>query len=141
VTADGGAYDLWVLGPNGFHRHFTGDVSPEQRRVGEPEIRVEYDQRSDGLRLVLSNRGDVPTTFRLSANAYYQHWEPVTFRVSARGDHDFFIPLKRTAYWYDFTVRVVELEAFSRRFAGRLETGRHALSDPAIGGRARGDRG
>ena len=26
VSKDAGAYDLWVLGPNGFHRHFTGNV-------------------------------------------------------------------------------------------------------------------
>lgn len=26
TAADGGRYDLWVLGPNGFHRHFSGDV-------------------------------------------------------------------------------------------------------------------
>ncbi|HYH41832.1 MAG TPA: phospholipase C, phosphocholine-specific [Burkholderiales bacterium] len=140
VTADGGAYDLWLLGPNGFHRHFTGDVSPEQARVAEPEVRVDYDQHRDGLRLVLRNRGDVPCTFSLHANAYQRHAEPQTFRVGASDQREVFLPLKRTAYWYDYTVRVAGLDAFSRRFAGRMETGRHSLSDPAMGGRARGDR-
>jgi len=26
-SADDGRYDLWVLGPNGFHRHFKGNVT------------------------------------------------------------------------------------------------------------------
>lgn len=61
--------------------------------------------------------------------------------MGARDDRDFFLPLKLTANWYDFTVKVAGLETFSRRFAGRMETGRHSLSDPALGGKARGERG
>ena len=32
TTDDGGRYDLWVLGPNGFHRSFTGGVGPRSLR-------------------------------------------------------------------------------------------------------------
>jgi hypothetical protein len=39
-----------------------------------------------------------------------------------------------------FTVRVVGLDVYARRFAGRMETGRHSLSDPEMGGRARGEQ-
>ncbi len=53
VRADGGAYDLWVLGPNAvsspFHRQDRW--SPHQHRAPEPEIRVEYECRRHGLRL------------------------------------------------------------------------------------------
>jgi phospholipase C len=141
VSVDDGAYDLWVLGPNGFHRHFVGDFDARQRRAPEPEIRIEYDRYRDGLRLTLLNRGDAPCTFRLVANAYHHDWEPLTFRVSPRNDRDHFLPLRHSANWYDFTVRVAGLAAFSRRFAGRMETGRHSLSDPGLGGRARGEQG
>jgi phospholipase C len=142
---DEGTYDLWVLGPNGFHRHFTGDVSPYKyrgKRQGspEPEIRIEYERRRDGLCLTLVNRGDAPCTFRLVANAYHHRFDPITFRVGARKDRDQFLHLKHSANWYDFSVRVVELPDYSRRFAGRVETGRHSLSDPAMGGRARGEQ-
>lgn len=140
VTADGGAYDLWVLGPNGFHRHFTATLDAEPRRA-EPEIRVEYDLRRDALRLVLQNRGHVPCTFRVSTNAYHRRWDPPTLHVGARDERDFFIPIKGSAYWYDFTVHVAGLDGYARRFAGRMETGRHSLSDPALGGPARGTRG
>jgi phospholipase C len=35
--------------------------------------------------------------------------------------------------WYDFAVRCDSDPAFFRRFAGRVETGKHAVSDPAMG--------
>jgi phospholipase C len=142
---DGGAYDLWVLGPNGFHRHFTGKVKRHapghhhhHRDSAEPEIRVEYERDRDGIRLVLLNRGDDTRTFHVTANAYQHRWKPLSVRVPARGDRDHFIPLRTNGNWYDFTVEVVGENSYSRRFAGRVETGRHLLSDPAMGGRARG---
>jgi phospholipase C len=142
VSADGGRYDLWVLGPNGFHRHFSGElVAAHRHHAPRPEIRVDYDPRRQALRLVLSNRGDGACPFRLSSNAYQHRFEPRLFRVPARGDREALLPLKHSASWYDFTVEVEGLAAFSRRFAGRMETGRHSLSDPEMGGRARGERG
>jgi phospholipase C len=63
-------------------------------------------------------------------------------RAFATGDDsEEFLSLRNSANWYDFTVRVVELEGDSRRFAGRMETGKHSLSDPETGGRARGVQG
>jgi phospholipase C len=138
VLADGG-YDLWVLGPNGFHRHFTGDIAKRPHRRHAPEIRVDYDHRRNGLRLTLLNRGDAPCSFRVMANAYHYRWEPLNIHVGPRGDRDHFLPLKHSGSWYDFTVTVVDQSAYSRRVAGRMETGRHSLSDPGLGGRARGE--
>jgi len=140
VRDDAGSYDLWVLGPNGFHRHFTGKLTQQHHKLPEPEIRVEYDRRRDGLRLILLNRGNEPCTFRLEANAYQHRWEPLKVRLSARDDRDYLVPLKHSANWYDFTARVVGLDAYSRRFAGHMETGRHSLSDPGMGGPARGEQ-
>jgi phospholipase C len=76
-----------------------------------------------------------------TANAYQQHFEPQSFRVGAKEASEHDLPLRHSANWYDFTVRVDGLDAFSRRFAGRVETGRHSLSDPEMGGRARGEQG
>ena len=36
-------YDLWVLGPNGYHRHFKGDTNRIADSGSLPEIRVCYD--------------------------------------------------------------------------------------------------
>ncbi|HET9934806.1 MAG TPA: phospholipase domain-containing protein, partial [Polyangiaceae bacterium] len=140
TSADGGAYDLWVLGPNGFHRHFIGNVGRSRFRAAEPELRVEYDPRRDGLRLLLLNGGDEPCVFRLVANAYHPRWEPLFLRVAARDHREHMLHIKQSANWYDFTVRVAGFDSFVRRFAGRMENGRNSLSDPALGGRARGEQ-
>lgn len=43
------------------------------------------------------------------------------------------IPVVDNAYWYDFNVTVSGQPDYVRRFAGRVETGRHTVSDPALG--------
>jgi len=40
-------------------------------------------------------------------------------------------PLQESGNWYDFTVTEAE-SGFERRFAGRLETGQHGVTDPAM---------
>lgn len=141
TTADGGSYDLWVLGPNGFHRHFTGALATPQHDAAQPEIHIEYDRPGNGIRLTLQNLGTAACTFRLTANAYHPQWEPQSFPVDPAKHQDLFLPLQHSASWYDFTVHVDGQDAYSRRFAGRVETGRHSLSDPELGGRARGEQG
>lgn len=64
LADDGGKYDLWVLGPHGYRRRFTGDL----------------------------------------------------------------------AHWYDFVVTADSDAIFSPRVTGRVETGRHSVSDPAMDG-------
>ena len=134
LAADDGAYDLWVLGPSGFHRHFTGAAE-----AAEAEVRVCYDARGGNVSVRLRNDGTEPRTFALSANAYFgDAHESVT--VAAGDDTEHRWSLASSCHWYDFTVRVAGLDGWSRRFAGRVETGRPSFSDPAQGGRARGER-
>jgi phospholipase C len=65
-----GSYDLWILGHNGFHCHLAGNV----RRVGatlpSPEIDASYGIEAGELHVTLMNRGEVPCTFTVTANAY-----------------------------------------------------------------------
>ncbi len=49
--------------------------------------------------------------------------ESATLTIDTQASHN----------WYDFIVRVAQLENFQRRFAGRVETGRWTFSDPAMG--------
>ena len=60
--------------------------------------------------------------------------------MPAGADRILHFALERSAHWYDFTVTVHNLPSFRRRFAGHIETGRDSLSDPALGGPARGDQ-
>jgi phospholipase C len=128
---DGGAYDLWVLGPNGFHRHFTG-VAPDENQnpLRLPEIEVEHHARLGSVSVRLFNRGAALTTFALASNAYAPAFSAeVRVPPYARADQHW--PLRSSAQWYDFTVRVLELPGYARRFAGHVETGRDSFSDPA----------
>jgi phospholipase C len=139
LGADGGAYDLWVLGPNGFHRHFTGSVpSAPAHRAARPEIEVRYDRARGDVVVSLLNAGNAGCTFQLTANAYSDEQDSI--RVGPASATERTLPLRRSAHWYDFSIRVDELPGFVRRFAGRVETGRHSFSDPALGGPALGDR-
>jgi phospholipase C len=130
---DGGAYDLWVLAPNGFHRHFTGMAS-----AAGAEIRVGYDAGDGRVMVKLRNQAPDHLTFEVKSNAY-EH-EHHTVRVGPGRDEHLSWSLRRSGSWYDFTVQVKELTGFSRRFAGRVETGRSSFSDPALGGPAKGDQ-
>jgi len=131
-----GAYDLWVLGPYGFHRHFTGNA----RRVAaaaqpNPEVRVTPDAVNGDLVVELSNRGSLACTVSLVANKYYSV-APKVQLLAPQATATVRLPLKDSAYWYDFSVRVAGQPDFSRRFAGHLETGQPSISDPAMEGPA-----
>jgi phospholipase C len=135
-----GAYDLWVLGPNGFHRHFTGNA----RRVAaaaqpNPEVRVTPDSTNGELVVELVNTGSLACTFSLTANKYYAATPKVQL-LAPRATATVRLPLKDSAHWYDFTVRVSGQADYSRRFAGHLETGDASISDPAMEGLAQLDQ-
>jgi phospholipase C len=136
LTDDLGAYDLWVTAPNGFHRHFK-DGPLLTLRQSRPEILVRYERGGD-VKVELSNDGPDPLTFVLSANAYFDT-EP-RLEVVSNGTLMHSWSLSDSARWYDFSVEVDGKPGFLRRFAGRVETGRHSFSDPALGGIALGDR-
>jgi phospholipase C len=132
TPAVGGAYDLWVLGPNGYHRHFTGSalraVAAGQAR---PDVHVRCDAATGELVLRLMNAGAAPCTFNLNANAYAQLRQLHT--LAPRTELLVRIPLAANGYWYDLSATVSGQPDYLRRFAGRVETGRHTVSDPALG--------
>lgn len=41
--------------------------------------------------------------------------------------------IEDSAHWYDLSVSCDKRNGFLRRFAGRVETGKHSLSDPMMG--------
>ena len=133
LSRPAGAYDLWVLGPNGFHRHLMGREKPELSPRGPvAEVEVGYDLASGALTARLRNGGSTPCTFELTTNAYGKAGL-VRRRVPAQQEAVHRWALQDSAYWYDFTVRVAGLPGFARRFAGRMETGSASTSDPALG--------
>ncbi|AQV95121.1 phospholipase C, phosphocholine-specific [Cupriavidus necator] len=127
-----GQYDLWVLGPNGFHRHFRGDTNRIDDTGIAPEIRVCYDIANGDVYVDLINAGRPACHFNVQALAYRTDG-PWQVTVGANGDKSVHWSLEESGQWYDFAVTCDSDPAFYRRFAGRVETGRHTVSDPAMG--------
>ena len=74
AVGDDGLYDLWVLGPNGFHRSFKGDLGKVRGKdAPNPEIFVGYNVFDGGLHLQLRNDGDKHSQvqFTIKSNALY----------------------------------------------------------------------
>jgi phospholipase C len=40
---------------------------------------------------------------------------------------------QKSGGWYDFTISIVGDNLFAQRYAGRVETGKHSISDPLMG--------
>jgi phospholipase C len=124
--ADHGRYDLWVYGPNGFVREFRG--SHERKAHAMPEVDLEYDRANRSIRLVITNGGQGEAALSIRANAYFTQgpW-PIHVEGGGRVVREW--ALSTSHQWYDFTVHG---KHFERRFAGRMETGESAFSDPAM---------
>jgi phospholipase C len=132
-TAAGGAYDVEVHGPNGFLRRFSGDAAAAAgARAVAPEVAcARQPGAADRLVVVLANEGRVPVTLRVAPNAY--HAGGARTRTLAPGQRvEEAWPLAATGGWYDLSVTCAEQPRFLRRLAGRVETGRPSVSDPAI---------
>lgn len=80
----------------------------------------------------VSNEGAKPIKATIVVNAYRlrHHDHETTLVVPPHRTVERRWSLELTGGWYDFTVTA---GAFERRFAGRMETGRHSVSDPAMG--------
>jgi phospholipase C len=127
-ASDAERYDLWVYGPNGFVRTFKGTTAPGTPPV-KTEIELSYDPTNAVLSLKIRGEGAGEATFTITANAYRSDG-PWTLTVPAGQIAEHRWSVTDSGNWYDFTV--AGPIGFERRFAGRLETGRHGISDPAM---------
>ena len=166
MTDNAGLYDLWVLGPNGYHRQFKGNLNAlRSGGAPSPEIRVGYDTRGGDIYLQLRNEGRRDCVFTVQSNKAYPQVQAIgagrwahggagddddkrghgggggggnaddgwRVRVKGGGEETLRWRLDATGQWYDFAVTCDADAGFYRRLAGRVETGRHAVSDPAMG--------
>lgn len=124
-------YDLWVLGPNGFHRSFTGDLTAKNQKESLPEIRICVEECSYKLTLKVRNDGAKTSKLLVKANAYLANktWEIDTSPT----EQSLVLDMTEFGGWYDFTVSMQNDASFSRRFAGRIENDQDSISDPYMG--------
>ena len=122
---EGDSYDLLVLGPNGFVREFSGTAD-----MLTLDVALAYHPRRRAIELTFANHDGRPESLVL-ASAVYAPWGKRTVKLSAHGTASLTWDVSKSGNWYDLTLKGGQ--GFTRRFAGRLETGKDTVSDPATG--------
>lgn len=123
-------YHLRVYGPNGFYREFTGDNA-----TPGIEVLCRYEkapQITGNIKLHLSNYEQQDVELEIIDNAYGN----TTLRAVVTANQKnktVLLNLKKSAGWYDFTVKLKNNAATVYRFAGHVETGKAGITDPAMG--------
>lgn len=127
---DNGRYHFRVHGPNGFYREFRGTNT-------DPSIGVKCGYESSvsktptgKINLTIANQTAKALVVEVSDNSYglpAQHKE-----VPAAGQTVLTIDTGTSFGWYDLSVKVPGQEGYESRFAGRVETGKELMSDPAM---------
>lgn len=121
-------YDLWLLGPNGWHRHFCGVF-----RARWPRVQLAFDRLGTPT-LALVNPLARAATFSVMAATYGER-KARELSVPARKAERLALP-RAEHHWYDWRVTWSEQPDTSWRFAGHFEDGRPSITDPAIHGAA-----
>jgi phospholipase C len=119
-----GSYDLTIVGPNRFLRHFTGDVSAAGVTAQATAV---YYQGGFGpkpaLALKLANTGKQAVTFTVTPD-HYAPGPARAYHVPAGGSATHVAdPLASSNGWYDLSVIISGDGSWSRRYAGHLEDG------------------
>ena len=124
TDATTGLYDLWVLGPNGFHRLFRGS-----RASAALEVTSRYDASALTLFITLRNTAATALACTLTAAAHRSD-EPVEVLLAAGAMREMPFVLTESKGWHDFTVRGAG--GLLRRITGHLENGSASTSDPEM---------
>jgi phospholipase C len=122
-------HDLWILGPNGFHRRFRA-------RTGGPAVTALYDRTKTSLTLAFHNATAKAMDVAVAPNAYVKACLPQRVRLKPGATARRSWALGRSSGWYDLAVTLAGDADFLQRYAGRIETGRPGISDPEMGGAA-----
>jgi phospholipase C len=106
-----GRYDLWLLGPNGFHRHFQGAAK-------DPALQASIDRTDGQLRLRLRNLGDSAQQVRVQPGAYAGHMPDQALALPAHAETALAWDATPTAGWYDLQISAGEHAAPGRSRRG-----------------------
>jgi phospholipase C len=129
-AADSGLYDLEVFGPTGFFRSYRGSAVKTSGPSAAPEAWVRYDPAGAAVVLEARNDGGRAVTLTVTPNAYRSD-RPRKLTIAPGKQVAKSWSLRDSGHWYDLTAAEPE-SGFERRFAGRLETGKDGVSDPAM---------
>jgi phospholipase C len=71
-------------------------------------------------------------TIQITDNGYKN--KLISQKIAPGGEETIVLDLKKSFGWYDFSVSIKENPGFTKRYAGRVETGKESFSDPVMGG-------
>jgi phospholipase C len=127
-TWPAGAYDLEVLGPNGFHRRVAGD--------GKDGVEVVFrtETAADAVMVIATRSGSTPRAIVVEGP---KGLNVAPWRVSIPPGQTREHAWPTTKGWYDLSVHCEGDPTWLRRAAGRIESGKDSISDPLMGGVAR----
>jgi phospholipase C len=131
-----GRYDVRVHGPNGFYRRFAGSRNDPQMIFNLDYEFNPLQQLSGRLLLRIVNAdGNRAHTIKIRDNAYGA--KEMTRQIAPGGaagsSPSILLDTKAQSGWYDYSIFVEGVEGYERRYAGRVETGKDSISDPAMG--------
>ena len=118
---NGGGYNLWVLGPNGFLRSFAGNAAVPLTCV------LSANPGWASLRLVLHNGGTQPHSVTIRCHPHMRLPDK-SLLVPPGVPQNMEMSVAPSGHWYDMTLEAED--GFRRQFAGRIETGEPSTSDP-----------
>jgi phospholipase C len=127
---DGGQYALRVYGPNGFYRQWNGDAKDPLLAVN-----LSYEQKGKDITgniiLTIENKDLKGHTLTIHDISYKQ--QDVVKTIAAGQRATVVLDLSKSLHWYDIAVLAKGFAHFSKRFAGRVETGKSGFTDPLMG--------
>jgi phospholipase C len=124
-------YHLRVYGPNGFFREYAGS-----RNDPPVVVKCEYERAGEGrlsgrIELQVANLDPQRSyTVEITDLAYKQAKQSKA--IAPAGTARILLNLERSSNWYDFSLKISGVEGFEKRYAGRVETGKLGISDPAM---------
>lgn len=122
-----GNYHFRVDGPNGFMREYKGHVNDKVTVDLGLEVGSKKTVTGNGIFNIVSSLPKA--SIEISDNAYGQ--KKINIEAGKGSLISIALDTSKSHGWYDSTVRVSGT-GFEARFAGRIETGKESITDPAI---------
>ncbi|MCJ8208589.1 phospholipase C, phosphocholine-specific [Mucilaginibacter sp. RS28] len=128
------AYHLRLYGPNGFYREFTGAANDPgvHTTIHYERNKLNNKVATGNLLVTIHNTDSRPHQVALTDNSYKNIAQHV--QVLPKQSVTLLVDTRKSHQWYDFSIKVTGAHLFEKRYAGRVETGKHTQSDPLMGG-------
>ena len=127
-TANHGAYDLTVSGPNGFQRRFAGNLNSD---CGQVEAVANIDTNAGTVTVYMENLSGSAAEFLLTdgygLGGPWTNYVPAGVTIS-----NVINAVAQNNGWYDLTVLASGDASFVRHFTGHIETGAPSLTEPVL---------